>query len=465
MKKLIKLLSVSVVLSLLVTLFSFPIPAFAADDILLKTADDGSASGVETTSDVFVNTGIAATVNVADAEEVLVISTFEAMEPGGSITATFQVLSTDATTSGEFHRVVSVNKIDDKGIGSIVHIFTASGGGDKTYELQHYTSGKPLTTTGTIVAIPLSTGSSVLRSEEMQVTTPVTVNATDTWLPVTGSSSTNGIVTRIASHLYVVASIESDKSAAGVATGMWKLQYDKDDSGSWTDFGYPVSRYLSSSDIGLISLVGLLQNQDAGNYKFRLMHQGTATNVRTTKANIVSVGLEDGTGYLDATQAYTAGPTGTSSSTLNAVASTTVTPYVSTKMLVHAQYEMSAAEPVTDSQYNVIVGSGGSELTSQPQRRYISGSTDVGSGSSVGLTTALTALAEYPMALNHASTGGSLSISTSDAYVVGIVLGYATSQPPVPEWPTIGLISIGFLIIGVYLLFKKRRSLIVTNQV
>ncbi|MFC2056731.1 hypothetical protein ACFLTO_04080 [Chloroflexota bacterium] len=455
MKKPLSLLSVSLVVSLLITLFSLPVPALADDELTAPATDFGTTSPYNGSG--YDDTGIDAMVDVTIGDKILVVATYEVKQTAQSTDAFHRIalhLDEESTNSGEFRRELSANKADDRGIGSIVHIFTAGSTGELTYKLQHHSSGKNIITTGTIVAVPLSTGAGTLRSEEMQVTEPVAVNATGTWLPVTGSNSTTGIETRMASHLYVAACIESVKPLGGDETGMWRLQYQKD-GGDWTGLGYPVSRYLSSGDIGMISLVGLLQNQEAATYKFRLCHQSTGTNLETTVANIVSIGLEDGVGYLDTTQGYTEGPTTTSNDTLASVATTGITPYVTTQMFVHAQYEMFATPEILDPEYNVSVN--GSKLASQVQQRYISGAGDLGSGASVGLTTDLTQNTLYTLDLNHASDGSN-TLSTSDAYVVGIMLGYATAQPPVPEWPTIILVSVGMAAIVLYAWFRRPKT-------
>lgn len=455
--KLARMLAVFASITLLIALSPSPV---SADDTLKTATSDTGSHTITGSYTTWQDTGMETSVSVAASDKVLVVATFEMQQTQQNTIGYFRVALNGAeeiTNSGTFMRtVLRTGPTTDKGIGSIAHIFTATGS-SQTYKVQHHTDSKGMTTSGTIVAIPLTTttGGVKLPSAESQVSN-VAIGSAGSWQVVTGSNTT-AIVTDMGSHFYVAASIESKNDSGSAATGLWKMQYQKN-GGTWTDLGYSVTRSMSTlAESGMISLVAALKEQSPGSYSFRLMHQATQTNVKTVKANLVAVGLEDGTGYFDVCSGYTAGPTTSgTSATLGTVASTSVTPYASAQLFVHAQYEMTSAttNAVNPATFDLTVSSGA--LDSYNQRRYVANNADLGSGASVGLTSALSTT-PYTVSLRHAGDG-TYAVNTLDAYVVGIVLGYATGQPPVPEWSTIALVTIGTAAIAGYVWFQRKRQ-------
>jgi hypothetical protein len=105
----------------------------------------------------------------------------------------------------------------------------------------------------------------------------------------------------------------------------------------------------------------------------------------------------------------------------------------------------------------VSQSSPGDIYQSYDQRRYVSGSSDYGSGASVGLSPALTASTSYGVALRAASDSSGHTLNYNEAVVVGIVLGYTTGQPPVPEWSTVALVSIGAAAVAGFVWLRRRK--------
>ena len=458
-------------------------PVAANADEVLRTAVSGETvtDGVAVSDDsVWENAITTSTLNLgsntSDVQSVLVVASFECTTVGSYATdAQYKIVnSADSNVSQTLQRGLAASKTNDYGIGSLVHIFDVSSlSGNLTYTLQHLSTDnrRLVTTTGTIVAIPLSTTAgtpehldnacaSVTGSDQMQVST---------WEDVP-SSTVTGVTLSVAGHLYVAASIESGQTGPNSTnTGEWKIMY-RQGAGDWTDLGYSMTRSTgTSTDSGLVSLVAVKLNQDAADYSFKLQHRQTVQGhvsaySLTNNFEVVAVALADSNQYFTAFEGYTASPSGITSSDITANSATTanITPYVATPIFVHAQYNMTSndSSAVNTAKYDLCVDqstpAGPVELDSREQDRYITDDADSGSGASVGLSSSLSAATEYTASLRHASDGTN-TLVTSNAYIVGFTLGYATAQPPVPEWPTMALVSIGILAIILYYCAKNRR--------
>ncbi|MFC1898819.1 hypothetical protein ACFLXP_00580 [Chloroflexota bacterium] len=475
-RKTVKKVSLIVFIVLLIQLI---LPASVSADTNLKAAASGTGSGTTTSATFGDVTGVTATVEATSGDKILVVATFQIELTKGDYTGFLRLVDTANPTnlhSETFERTLSgVAKAEDKGIGSIVHIFTATTT-DPTFSLQHSTDAvKNLVTTGTIVAVPLvtTTGQAIdnvlkeyFGTETTTSATFATVNGTDT-----SSGPDDPLTLPFAGHIYIASSIESMMTTAGDAVGEWQLQY-KLSGDTWTNLGYPVERSMHTADEeGLVSLVGIVRELEAGNYYFRLLHRsltGSTGTVQTEKANIVAVALAVPDGdYLDVVEAYVSGDTTISTSLEAAVSQTDYPPLTSTNLFLHAQYSLSAPGATGDVDYPFFdlyvydEDSTASRLDndgtdgSLDQGRYLSDNSDKGSGSSVALSDSLTSGNHHTISLRHATESG--TTLTTDAYVVGFLLGYATGQPPIPEWPTLGLILIGLVGIAGYAWIHLRK--------
>ncbi|MFC1872261.1 hypothetical protein ACFLYV_00860 [Chloroflexota bacterium] len=473
------LIRITITLVLLLTVMLIPATPVKALDVNLKSAAIGTGTDVldatVTWTDV-VDDGDgagAATANVNTSTEagdkILVVASFDAEETKAMV-GTFRIRDNDSTSfSSEFNReLTGPAKVNDSGIGSIVQIFTSEDGND-IFTLQHYTTVASMTTSATIVAIPLATSEGPLPYGEVYRTTTDTVEGSSAWEEVGDDASTpttcrTGAVTLgKAAHIYVTASIESQQSGGGTQIGSWKLQYSTDNfSTAGIDLDVTMDRsFAGNNDKGLMGLVGLLQSQEPGSYYFRVMHMGTGTGVATNKVSLVAVGLEDGSHYLQAWKITPSSDT-TSSTTLEGVTggSVTFTPDVSSSdLFMHAQYQISA-DDVSTATYDILVDKL-VDYDTQDEHRFIASGTDTGSGVSVGLTSTSNTL--HTLALRHAINDNLKTLTTSNVALVGFAMGYDTETPPIPEWPTYLLVGSGMVLVVVYFWFRRNRA-IATNS-
>jgi len=451
-------LVVAVVLALL------PTPALA-DDVDLRAAALHTYSNTQPTAETW------ATIATADVsgsglsigDKVLVIASFESTE-AKQLVGSFRVRNNNTSAeSTTFQRELSAGRATDWGIGSIVHIFNALGTVNDQFILEHKTDSNEITSSGTIIAIPLVTTTSSLNYGEKYFTDGDEVIGGVDWEEVGGTNGcrTGNVTLRVMAHIFVAASIECQQGSGGTETGQWKLQYSTDNFASDTnDLDYTVSRYTDEkNDKGLISLVGLLQSQDAGTYQFRVAHKGTSDNVITNKVSLVAVGLEDGSHYFQAWKVTAVSDTtdNTELEIVNGV-STTVTPdATSANLVVYGQYVVSgSAVAGSISTYDVSVNG----YTTAEQRRYLSDQNDIGSGGSVGMTAV--SHTSYTMNLRHAISTGTLT--TTNAVVVGFITGYATGTPPLPELATFILKPAGLAVIIMVFLVMNRRARVTSRR-
>ncbi len=419
-------------LNILKKYFVFVIVIFAFEIVtnaqaLPAVSATGSAS---TTSSSFSTvTGASVTINTTDVNAILVVSTFQldmSEATAAERNAGLRIIDVadDNINSGEIHRSLSNAKSTDFGIGSVVYIFDVSAlSGDRTYSLQHNMSNnRTLTTNATIVAIALKYGSEYLKNDVQRVSAPVSMSGS--WTEVTGSTTT--ITSTFDGGFYVAASIQSICTTAP-AVGEWKLQYQID-SGTWTDLTYAVERSMSNtSDIGIINLVGTLHDGSlAGEYKFRIAHRELSGVAITSVANIVAVSLGTIDGVFPVFLKQATEATTTSTSLENAV-TTTMTPVANTKLFIHAQYEMSATAESNSPTFDLYVDN--AMLDGSNQKRFLSSSSDYGSGASVGLSDELTADTTYIVSLRHASTA-EVTLSTNSISLNGF--GLTIQSGPLP---------------------------------
>ena len=406
--------------------------------------DSGSGTS-STASTTLVNTGISATVGVTDADSVLVVTSYTGEMGGGtdSRDVTYRITDNSATpnVSGIIQRTLDRVDGNDKGIGSLVYIFdTSLLSGDITYTLQHSTSDatRGITTTGTIVAIPLVVdGTSIsLPNASAQMTGPVDA-LDDIFNEVTGTQ-TSAVTTTAPGDFYVAASIQSDKTGGGANDNMgeWKLQYCSNGTcvadSDWNDLGYTASREISStSDNGIINMTAVLPAQAVGStVRFRLAHREDtsrstgAGTIRTLNTSLVAVhtGFTDGTAqYFPIYEAY-APSSSTSVSTLPypEAVGFDLTPTANTDLFMHAQYWMEATAQNTPV-FDLFVDNG--IFDGQDQQRLIANATDTGSGGSVGLAKSLSAATTYRVSLRHAVNPAGPTLTTNNPTLIMWELG------------------------------------------
>lgn len=414
---------------------------------LTGTQATGSNS---TNSTSFTTVGTASiTVDVTNKNYILLAVTFYCELTSADAIArygSFRIADSsdpDNINSGMFQRSLSSIKTSDHGIGSVVYIFDVRGlSGNRTYVFQHCINNpsKTLTTNSTIVAIPLTDGSNYLNSN---VKTCSEVNMGDSWDEVTGSL-TNAITLPSNGGFYVSASIQSRKiDGTDDAIGEWKLQYRKSLSGTWTDIGYSVQRSMSNTfDNGLISLVASLpDNTSADDYYFRVVHKrysGTST-IQTVKCNIIAVELGVSGGYYFPVFSASKPTTSTTSTSLSNAIPLGIKPQTNTGLFIHSQFGMSASGtsnyPIFDLYVDNTIYDG------MDYRRYLSSSSDRGSGAAIGLASNLVSGTAYTLSLRHASTSG-ITLTTSNALVTGFGLDLSSAPlSPVTVTATSGSVS------------------------
>jgi hypothetical protein len=415
------------VVFLLVTLFST-----AHADTLNAQSAATAATGVQTTvTNVFENVVTTPAVTLGAAGSVLVVSSFS-MTTTNVQTPNFILTDGTTTTDPNFRRYVQGS--NDHGLAQLVYLFNYGASGSQTFTLQHKVGGGTLTTTGTIVAIPLVTATNnyVLNSSVASQNTEVTTTST-TFTGVTGTTLSS-LNLGASGDFYVAASLNST-SAAGNTTGIWRLEYKSSASGIWLPLGLEISRTMSgTSKIGAVSLTGVVQDMSAGNYDFRVAHRSSnGTQIGTNYINIVAVALANANVSFDTFKEFDTGVTTTSNTEVAAIIKSGITPLNNTNFFLHAVYE-----GVTDinlqsppGEYDLFV-----EDTTpatlfdgvNQKRSFSSGS--YGSGASTGLASALLASTTYNASLRHKSDG-TASLSTS-GYLLGIDLNSSNAFSQYP---------------------------------
>ena len=396
--------------------------------------ETGTASLVESgINDLFSNL-TSATIDVTGVNMVMVVASFDARysdKVANARDAVFQ-LTDGITTSPLVRRKLKKSKATDKGMGTLVYMFDASGmTGNVTYTLQHASStNRAVTSSATIAAIALTTSESHvdLSHDLKSITAPVpSSGVANEWTAVAGLS-TDGITLPFNGSIYVAASVGSrgDKDSRLEGVGEWKLQYSPDNS-SWSDMGTSTSRYIANAaDIGISSLAWVLKDLAAGTYYFRLAHRQTSANltlIKTFNSNLVATALvyEDAPGY------FREFPSFVQKSQLVSTSGTTMTPAISfstnpthvSDILLHAQYEISGSDESDSPAYDINVSNG--IMDGIDQQSYLYSSTDLGNGANVGLGKQMQAGTNYTVSLRHQSTSG-VTLNTNNIVFCGFQL-------------------------------------------
>ena len=399
-------------------------PCGARADTLSASSANGSST-MDLTS--FQNTALSASVHPGAADEVLVVATFTSQTEtsAGNARYAYYRLSDGATTTNDnFSRYLS--GINDQGIGSLAYIFNNAGAAT-TYTLQHHTSisGRGIRTLGTLLAVSLrSADGKGLNNARSTVTTEFTTSSTS-YVAITGSE-TSAVTLPAGGDFYVASSLNST-AAGGATTGYWRLEYKQGAGGTWTALGQEVGRSMSGlSDIGIVNLCAVLQNQSAADYYFRVASKSSSgVSVGTNYVNLVAVALtspDSPNPCFDTFSVYTTGATTSSSILSEAVSEDNIKPSSNTDVFLQAQYNSTNTSNNILATYDLYVDN--SILDARNQNRFFGTGADVGSGSSVGLAEGLTADTTYTASLRHATDAGTL---TTNPYLLGWAL---TSDTP-----------------------------------
>ncbi|HEY5652864.1 MAG TPA: hypothetical protein VIR63_00640 [Pontiella sp.] len=352
----------------------------------------------------------------------------------------------------------SLNTQSDKGIASVVHVFTNVTAGSQI-NLQHRSSGEGTLKTfgGNLVAIPLSvsTGEDLnyglyQQSQEFK-TNSTTFTATDIKTSVQlDRSSDNG--------MYIATSFNA-KSLTNPETATWQLQYRKVGDADWIDTGNEMTRTMSSpSDEGAITLYALEEGLDAGEYEVQLLVKSTTgETVDTLNGTIAAVALSytnaTGGGYFDGfavqDNALNRGDGTDLSAYTNLQASLSF--LNSTNTIFSAMSFVSSAGSGANQtgKFSLFVTNAVGNLQNQENHRFFSGATSKGSGASVGLFSITNA---YDITIFGQGSNLSGPISTSSATLVGF------STESIPEAATVTLIALsGITMVGGRRSIKSKR--------
>jgi hypothetical protein len=401
-------------------------------DYLLSTTSTGN--GITTDNSKNWTDLTSVTIDVTNISNLLVSASIN-MRPDGSDTkgreAHYNIYQSDniLNESGLIQREIiktSETGVESWGIGTLVHIFDVSAlSGNKTFVIQHrnYGSSKAnrnIYSTVRLTAIALTTkinqnelSNSVKRLTSYDNTT------SNTYVGIIGLT-TDAIELPIKGDIYVAASINS-KASVGNTSAEYQLQYSADGGVNYSNMGNSVVRTMYGSfDDGMVSLVGILQNQDPDNdFMFRVLHRrsvGVGT-VSSGNANLLAIALaHDGGGSFESIYSEQ-GPgvsiTGVSTlpQSVNSVNFTTTASInsINPSVYVHAQYELSASgldasvnpDQRMRAQNQMFLTAGGITQSAEKHYRYISDNTGTGSGGFIGLAENLTPESILDIGMQH----------------------------------------------------------------
>ncbi len=401
-----------------------------ADNIPTVAATGSDVVSIADTYETVVTTS---GLSVTAGDKVMLIASFTCQSTqSGVVKRDITYRITDGTNnSNEIVRVLQGESGGDKGIGTLVYIFTVSTTETKTYSLQHKISNaKNSQTDATIVAMKLTTsGDYSLNNDFKAITTGVTTTSAS-YVAVTG---TDGMVDLpVTGGLYIAASVNCYKtSGTGDNAGEWTLQYKQGASGSWTNTGNAVQRTMNSNDDeGIVSLVALLENKPKGTYYFRLAHRvssGIAFDLVTSNTSVAGLALS----YIHSTlggrdfETFLDEPSDQTNATTSwETESTNTFTAAGAQAFLHTQFGLtaSAASNAPAFQY-----SSSASITDNIQLRAISGTEDSGAGGMVGLMTGMTASSSYTANFQSQSTS-SVTLTIKDIIFAGFQLSDGPAQ-------------------------------------
>ena len=397
-----------------------PASAALADTLAAQSAATAIAGVSTTNNSAFQNVVSTPAVTLNTAGNVLVVAAFSMNSTTVQIPK-FRLSDGTTVTNASFGRYTQGS--NDHGLAQLVYLFNYGASGTPAFSLQHKVeAGKSatLTTTGTIVAIPLVTATNnyTMTSNSATQNTEQTTTST-TFTGVTGTTISS-LALGATGDFYVAASLNSS-SAAGNTTGVWRLEYKPAAGSTWTPVGFEISRTMSgTSKLGAVCLNGVVKGLSAGNYDFRVAHKSSdGTQIGTNYVNIVAVALANSNVSFDTFEEFDTGVTTTGSSETAAITKNTLTPANNTNLFLHAVYEGLTTANLSNppAEYDLYVDNAAFDGVNQ-KRSYAKGS--YGSGASAGLASSLTASTTYNASLRHKSDG-TVSLATS-GYLLGIDL-------------------------------------------
>lgn len=450
-----------------ITIFFIIITSILYSQDYLKSATN-TGSGVTTDNSIAWTNLVTTSIDVTGVSKILVTASIN-MRPDGSSTAgregNYRIFSSALPDdSGIIKRQIkSINEsgVESWGIGTLVHIFDVSSvASPSTFSvtLEHSNQGgsssnRNVYSSARLTAVALTTTANAyeLSNDVKRINEgSEEVSSTSTSFSGVTGTLTNAISLPYKGSIYVMASINGRSSAAG-AIGEYQLETSTDGT-NWSLLGRPVKRSMVNFfDDGIISLIGLLPNQNPGsNYQFRVAHRrisGTAPLI-TRNVNIVAVGLSHNGAYSFPTF-YIENITGSTISGVSTpdalVASTSFTSNnaISTELpdlFVSAQFLVSASGLLTSvnpyqrmrGKNQLFLDDGTTVLTDNAYYRYIPDNANFGSGGTIGLVENMTALTPYTIGMNHgveaiSSSGTKTAVLTTEEV---ILMGFQTFDQP-----------------------------------
>ncbi len=372
--------------------------------------------------------------NTTDTKYVLVTASIN-MRPDGLSTqgreANYNIYRYDDDTdkSGVIKRQIIRNSetgVESWGIGTLVHIFdVGSLTGSKTYTLEHSNQGvsndgRNVYSSARFTAVALSTATNhyELSNDVKRLDADVTTTSS-TYAAVTGTT-TDAITLPIKGDIFVIASINGKAVGVG-SVAEYKLEYSTDGGSTWADLGKSVKRsMINSYDDGIVSLVCMLQDQNADNdFKFRVSHRRVSgTNTITThNCNLVAFALaHSGDGYFPSFYSEV-GATGVDAdwgdpyelvTAINITAAADISG-TGTSLFVSSQFLIDASNlqttPTPDERMRagnqLYADDGTTTLYADEYYRYTPDNSNFGAGGFAGLMTDMEDEGSYTIGMNH----------------------------------------------------------------
>lgn len=421
----------------LLSFFNFQIAYAQTSDYLKSVTNSGSGTTTNNSqawTDLFSIT-IDLGSNITDTKYVLVTASIN-MRPDGSSTAAREAnyniyRSDDATDeSGIIKRQIKFNteaNVESWGIGTLVHIFDVSElSGSKTYTLEHsnqggMNTGRNVYSSARLTAVALSTATKhyELSNDVIRVGDAGSTTTSAAYAAV-ANLTTDAITLPIKGDIYVAASVNGKATINVETVAEYKLEYSTDNGSNWADLGKPIKRSMINSwDDGIVSLVGLLQDQDPDNdFKFRVAHKrvsGTGT-VTTHNCNLVALALahdnggsfpafysEVGTTGVDIAGVSTsaASVTSTTFTAATDISSTGTNLFVNSQYLVNASGLNESTPQRMRAGNQLYVDDGTTTVNAEEYYRYIADNSNFGAGGFIGLMEDLESEGSYTIGMKH----------------------------------------------------------------
>lgn len=285
-------------------LFSFFWGQILVADITFDSQSVKLEADATTALTTYTDTGLS--VNLGGySGAAFVMSTFSGKKSNSSnfFEADYQLYDYNSNSVlGQVHKRQIEKTSTAAGAGSALGIVNLSG---NSVTLQHartlYSQSNSLITLAgsTLTAIPLSSGTTDLSYASASQLLGVNTSLSDYSSVVTTTGSFNvPAVHEGTKEVFVAAAF--DVIASGSGQGSWKLQFKPATGGVWQDVGNTAFRGVNSSE-GIVTMVGLADISDAGDYIVRLVQAidvagGTLT---TSNVDIAAISLSiDATQYL-----------------------------------------------------------------------------------------------------------------------------------------------------------------------